>query len=130
MANDTLSAALEYFTNKLLVDSEKVKMSMDDILGYDDIKMEIEDTILFPKKMSCVFPKIKPILSLILFGPPGCGKTIFCEALAYALDFQMMIISGADIQDKHLGANVIRMKAAFEVAMRVGNCMIFFGTKF
>lgn len=102
-------------------------MGFQDIFGYENIKNEIEDSLLFPRELRTVFPNQRLINSTLFFGAPGLGKTIFCEALAVALNYDFLSVSASDILDSHVGVNVANMKGVFEAAKERGNCLVSFG---
>lgn len=120
--------AKKVFMKKMEEDTAKPKLKLNELYGYEGIKKEIEDVLLFPREMRTVISIQRIINSTLFFGAPGCGKTVFAEALAVALDYDFLSISASDILDSRVGVNVANLKAIFEVAKLRGHCVLFFGT--
>ena len=94
-------------------------ISWDDIVDLEEAKRAIKEAILYPVRRPDLFPHGWP-RGILLFGPPGCGKTLLACATAHEIDAEFMEISGADIMSKWLGEaekNVARLfKRAREIA--------------
>ena len=90
-----------------------------DIVDLEEAKRAIKEAIIYPVMRPDLFPHGWP-RGILLFGPPGCGKTLLACATAHEIDAEFMEISGADIMSKWLGEaekNVARLfKRAREVA--------------
>jgi len=67
---------------KLQTDSHK-KVTFDDVAGVDEVKEELEEVVAFlkePRKFSALGARIPK--GVLLYGPPGCGKTLLARAVA------------------------------------------------
>lgn len=68
-----------------LVDPESIEVSWDDIAGLDDVIRQIRGVVIRPLKSSCPSAGsdlIEPPKGVLLYGPPGCGKTMIAKATA------------------------------------------------
>ncbi len=81
---------------------EKPKISMEDVVGLEDAKRAIEEAIVFPTKRPDLFPLGWP-RGILLFGPPGCGKTLLAAAVANEIEGEFIYIDAASIMSKWLG---------------------------
>lgn len=77
-------------------------VSWDDIVGLEEAKRAIKEAIIYPIMRPDLFPLGWP-RGILLFGPPGCGKTLLASAVAYEVDAEFIEVSGADVMSKWLG---------------------------
>ena len=68
-----------------MVMKEKPNVRWDDVVGVDDAKNALRESIVYPTKRPDLFPLGWP-RGILLYGPPGCGKTILAAATANELD--------------------------------------------
>ncbi|HIE18830.1 TPA: AAA family ATPase [Candidatus Bathyarchaeota archaeon] len=91
----------------------------DEIVGLEDAKRAIKQTVVYPSLRPDLFPLGWP-RGILLFGPPGCGKTLLAAAVANEINATFILIDAASIMSKWLGEaerNVARVfKAARERA--------------
>jgi len=91
----------------------------DEIVGLEDAKKAIKQTVVYPSLRPDLFPLGWP-RGILLFGPPGCGKTLLAAAVANEIKATFISIDAASIMSKWLGEaerNVARIfKAARERA--------------
>ncbi|MDO8553493.1 MAG: AAA family ATPase [Candidatus Micrarchaeota archaeon] len=79
-----------------------------DVGGYEDVKTELKDSILLPlenKELSYAYG-IKPPAGILLFGPPGTGKTMLMRALAKELKYGFYYIKSSDILSQWYGESL------------------------
>ena len=81
---------------------EKPKVSWDDIVNIEEAKKAIKESIVFPTKRPDLFPLGWP-KGILLFGPPGCGKTLLAAASASELEARFYSVDTANIMSKWLG---------------------------
>jgi SpoVK/Ycf46/Vps4 family AAA+-type ATPase len=111
--------------------AEATGVTWDDICGQDDakkkLKSALEDAMLFPEHYS--FFKKKPPAGVLLFGPPGCSKTMFAKALYTSLvemckkkgvgaEGGFILISGPELLDKYLGVPEAKVRHIFAKARK------------
>jgi len=82
--------------------SEKPNVSWDDIVNIEEAKKAIRESIVFPTRRPDLFPLGWP-RGILLFGPPGCGKTLLAAAVAAELDASFYVLDAASIMSKWLG---------------------------
>ncbi len=108
-----------------LGDAEK---SLDDLGGYEDVKQELRDSILMPleKKEIAFTYGIKPASGILLFGPPGTGKTMLMRALANELKFGFYYIKSSDILSQWYGESEKNLVEIFRLAREKAPSILFF----
>jgi SpoVK/Ycf46/Vps4 family AAA+-type ATPase len=112
-----------------MVMKEKPDVKWLDVVGVDDAKNALRESIVYPTKRSDLFPLGWP-RGILLYGPPGCGKTILAAATANELDGYFINVDGSSMMSKWLGEaekNVSRLfKMAHSYAEREGKPVILF----
>ena len=96
---------------------EKPNVRWSDIIGLEGAKKAIEDSIVFPYRRSDLFPLGWP-RGILLFGPPGCGKTLLAAATAYEIEAAFYNVDAAAIMSKWLGESEKNVANLFESARR------------
>ncbi|KAJ7126897.1 P-loop containing nucleoside triphosphate hydrolase protein, partial [Mycena epipterygia] len=97
------------------------------------VKPEITDTlrtavsypILFPEAYTTGILAHESMGGVLLFGPPGTGKTMTCRALAKECGARMLQLQASTIQHCHVGETEKLISAAFSLARRLGPCVMF-----
>jgi SpoVK/Ycf46/Vps4 family AAA+-type ATPase len=81
---------------------EKPNVRWDDIAGLENAKRALQEAIVYPHKRPELFPLGWPA-NILLFGPPGCGKTLLASAAATELDATFLCVSAPVILSRYLG---------------------------
>jgi SpoVK/Ycf46/Vps4 family AAA+-type ATPase len=104
------------------------KITWDSIGGYEDIKREIREYIEFPLKHRDLAKKygIRLPKGVLLFGPPGCGKTLMMKALANEARINFLYVNVSDIMSKWYGESEARLRELFNNARKNAPCILFF----
>jgi SpoVK/Ycf46/Vps4 family AAA+-type ATPase len=113
--------------NELVV-KEKPNVHWDDVIGLDDAKRAIRESIVFPFERPDLFPLGWP-RGMLLYGPPGCGKTILAAATAAEINGYFISIDAASIMSKWLGEaekNVSKLFAEARKLLEKGDPVIIF----
>jgi|GEM_PF-1228841 len=102
--------------------------TLDDVAGLEAVKEQIRINVLLPLKDPELFYHYKSEAGarIIMYGPPGCGKSFVAEAIAGELKCHYAVIVVPDILDKYVGVAPKRIKAIFEEAERYDNVLLFF----
>lgn len=85
-----------------LVVTEKPQVSWGEVVGLDTAKKAVKEAIVYPVQRPDLFPLGWP-RGILLFGPPGCGKTLLAAAVATEIDANFYSIDAASIMSKWLG---------------------------
>ncbi|MCX6649845.1 MAG: AAA family ATPase [Candidatus Bathyarchaeota archaeon] len=97
--------------------SEKPNVTWGEVAGLEDAKRAIKEVIVYPVKRPDLFP-LGWSRGLLLFGPPGCGKTLLAAAVANEIEAQFIQIDPANIMSKWLGAAEQNVAKIFGSARR------------
>jgi len=79
-----------------MVMRERPDVRWNDVVGVDDAKNALRESIIYPTKRSDLFPLGWP-RGILLYGPPGCGKTILAAATANELDGYFINVDGSSM---------------------------------
>lgn len=112
------------------VEKKTIKEGWDSIAGYADVKEELRQ-VLEPYTDSRLMRKMReshidPVKGLLLFGPPGCGKTLFARALASESKMNIISVAGAQFTSKWVGESDRNLRLIFEQARMQAPCILFF----
>ncbi len=104
------------------------KISFDDIGGLDEVKSQLYESIILPLKKAKLAKKFKLSIpkGILLFGPPGCGKTLIMRALASQLKMKFIHVKCSDIMSKWYGESEQKLAKLFALARREAPCILFF----
>ena len=115
--------------NKIL--GGKVNVKWEEVIGMKDAKEEAWEIVKLLKDrnlLKAIGGKI--VKGVIMFGPPGCGKTYLAKAMATEAGFPFMSAVGSDLVGIYVGEGARKMKDIFkearELAKAEGGCIIFF----
>ena len=97
---------------------EKPNVLWEEVVGLEDAKNAIEDTIVYPSQRPDLFPA-GWARGILLFGPPGCGKTLIAAATANKLNAAFYNVDAASIMSKWLGESEQNVAKLFENARLV-----------
>lgn len=100
----------------------------DDIGALRDLKSELEKLIVRPIKEPemCAKFNIKRQAGVLLYGPPGCGKTMLAKAVANACKANFIYVKGPELLSKYVGDSEKAVRGLFERARLSSPCLIFF----
>jgi transitional endoplasmic reticulum ATPase len=99
-----------------------------DIGGLDDLKQELREAVEWPLKTPEVFTRlgIRPPKGIMLYGPPGCGKTLLARAVATESEANFITIKGPEVFSKWVGESEKAIREVFRKARMASPTVIFF----
>jgi len=100
----------------------------DDIGGLLDVKQELIEAVEWPLKKPEVFGRIgvQPPRGILLFGPPGCGKTMLARAISTESEANFISIKGPEIFSKWVGESEKAIREVFRKGRTAAPSIIFF----
>ena len=98
-----------------LILKEKPNLSWKEVIGLDDAKSALRESIVYPTKRADLFPLGWP-RGLLFYGPPGCGKTILAAATASEIDGYFVNVDAASMMSKWLGEAEKNVSKLFKMA--------------
>jgi AAA+ superfamily predicted ATPase len=108
-------------------DAERPGFRLADVAGLAEVKARLEAAFLAPMGN----PELRKLYGkslrggLLLYGPPGCGKTFVARAVAGELGARFMAVSFADVVDMYIGSSERNIQEMFAVARRNAPCVLF-----
>jgi len=111
---------------EVMVEVPKVRWK--DIGGLEDVKQAIREAIEWPMKYPELFREagIEPPKGVLLYGPPGCGKTLLAKAVATETGANFIPVRGPEILSKWVGESEKAIRKIFHRARMVAPAVIFF----
>ncbi len=99
-----------------------------DVGGLDEVKKQIHKRIILPFQKPSLFLKFRKRVGggVLLYGPPGCGKTMLARATAGECHAQFLSVSISDILDMYIGESERKLHAIFEKARSRTPAVLFF----
>jgi transitional endoplasmic reticulum ATPase len=100
----------------------------DDIGGLEDVKQHLKESVEWPLKNPEMFTRlgIKPPKGVLLYGPPGCGKTLLARAVATESEANFISIKGPEVFSKWVGESEKAIREVFRKARMAAPAVIFF----
>ncbi len=103
-----------------LILEEKPEVNWTEVVGLGQAKKAVKEAIVYPVQRPDLFPLGWP-RGILLFGPPGCGKTLLAAAVATEIDATFMSVDAASIMSKWLGEGERNVARMFESARKSAN---------
>jgi AAA+ superfamily predicted ATPase len=110
-----------------LIEPERPRVTLADVGGLDDVKARLDAAFLAPLRN----PELRAYYGkslrggLLLYGPPGCGKTFLARAVAGELGANFFTVGLNDVLDMWLGESERKLHDAFAAARRAAPCVLF-----
>jgi ATP-dependent 26S proteasome regulatory subunit len=112
---------------RLLVPAQP-PVTFDDVGGLGEIKAQIEKRIILPFQKPSLFAKFKKKAGggILLYGPPGCGKTLLARATAGQCKATFLNVAIDDVLDMYIGESERKLHALFDKARATTPAVMFF----
>jgi transitional endoplasmic reticulum ATPase len=99
-----------------------------DIGGLDEVKQELKEAVEWPLKTPEIFDRlgIRPPKGILIYGPPGCGKTLLARGVATESEANFITIKGPEVFSKWVGESEKAIREVFRKARMAAPSVIFF----
>jgi SpoVK/Ycf46/Vps4 family AAA+-type ATPase len=110
------------------IEVEAPTVRLSDVGGLEDVKRRLNTSFLGPMRNPELLAAFGKSLrgGMLLYGPPGCGKTFLARAVAGELGANFIAVGLHDVLNMWLGESQRRLHAIFEDARRSAPCVLFF----
>lgn len=107
---------------------EKPNVSWTDIGGLSYVKRELKETVQYPVNHPDKFLKFGqyPSKGVLMYGPPGCGKTLLAKAVATECNANFISIKGPELLTMYVGESESNVRQLFDKARGSAPCVLFF----
>jgi ATP-dependent 26S proteasome regulatory subunit len=111
-----------------LLHPQQADVTFADVGGLEGIKEQIERRIILPFQKPSLFAKFKKKAGggILLYGPPGCGKTLLARATAGQCKATFLNVAIEDVLDMYIGESERKLHALFEKARASAPAVMFF----
>jgi len=108
--------------------SEIPNVKWDAVGGLEKVKQILKEVIEWPLKYRSTFEQVKFAMpkGILLYGAPGCGKTLLAKAVATELGVNFIAIKGPELLSKYLGESEKGIREIFKKARMAAPCIVFF----
>eukprot|EP00210_Caulerpa_lentillifera_P004643 g4428.t1 len=111
-----------------VVPPQEVGVGFEDIGALENVKKTLHEIVMLPLQRPELFARgqlLKPAKGVLLFGPPGTGKTMLAKALAAESGANFLNMSVSSIASKWFGEGEKYVRALFSLAHKIAPCVIF-----
>jgi len=107
---------------------EVPNVTWDDVGGLEEVKRQLREAVQWPLRYPQLFEaaRLDPPKGALLFGPPGCGKTLLAKALATETGVNFISVKGPELLSMYVGESERAMRDIFHKARQAAPCIIFF----
>ncbi len=102
-------------------------LTLDDVGDMLEVKQSLTEAVLWPLRYPDSFARlgVAPPRGMLLYGPPGCGKTFLVRALAGTGQLNVISVKGAELMDKWVGESERAVRELFRRAAEAAPAMVF-----
>ncbi|CAN1137300.1 Cell division cycle protein 48 homolog [Linum perenne] len=107
---------------------EVPNVKWEDIGGLERVKSELQETVQYPVEHPEMFEKygMSPSKGVLLYGPPGCGKTLLAKAIANECQANFISVKGPELLTMWFGESEANVRELFDKARQAAPCVLFF----
>jgi hypothetical protein len=96
------------------VTASAAPIRLQDVAGYDEVKHQIDEFIIWPEKRRSVLRPASRSSGVLFFGPPGCGKSRWAKAIAGELSQEVRLLAPSDLRGPYIGWGQIMIREQFD----------------
>ncbi|XP_051119608.1 cell division cycle protein 48 homolog [Andrographis paniculata] len=130
VTNDHFHNALRASNPSVLRETvvEVPNVTWEDIGGLENVKRELQETVQYPVEHPEKFEKfgMSPSKGVLLYGPPGCGKTLLAKAIATECRTNFISVKGPELLTMWFGESEANVREIFDKARQSAPCVLFF----
>ncbi len=106
----------------------KPDLHWEDVAGLDDVKTALREAIEMPLAHPELFAEygVQPSKGVLMFGPPGCGKTFLAKVVASESKAHFLTVNGPSLLDRYVGGSEAALRDIFIRARENTPCVLFF----
>ncbi|XP_034546684.1 ATPase family protein 2 homolog [Notolabrus celidotus] len=121
-----MSAVKPSAMREVAIDVPKVRWS--DVGGMEEVKLKLKQAVEWPLRHPEAFIRmgIQPPKGVLLYGPPGCSKTMIAKALANESGLNFLAVKGPELLSKYVGESERAVREVFRKARAVAPSIVFF----
>lgn len=108
-----------------LVNASRLDADWSDIGGCESLVGELMDRVILPLKLGSSSPLLSPPKGVLLYGPPGCGKTLTAKAMAKAAGARFINLQVSGLKDMWYGETQKLAAAVFTLGRKIQPTIIF-----
>jgi transitional endoplasmic reticulum ATPase len=103
-------------------------VTWEDVGGLEDVKRQLREAVQWPLRYPHLFEsaRLDPPKGALLFGPPGCGKTLLGKAVATETGVNFISVKGPELLSMYVGESERSLREVFRKARQAAPCIIFF----
>jgi len=107
---------------------ERPEVRLSEVAGMDDVKAELDSRVIQPFQHPDVYQRFKAKVGggVLMYGPPGNGKTFIARAVAGELDAAFFLVDASQIKDKYVGETEKKLTSLFDEAHKHPKAVVFF----
>ncbi|SBT82410.1 ATPase, putative [Plasmodium ovale] len=130
ISNDIIYDSVKNIKKKMTTQNicEVPNVHLDNVGSLENIKKVLETKFILPVKYANIYKHlgINKSMGILLYGPPGCGKTMLAKAISNEMKANFIAIKGPEILNKYVGESEKKVREIFSYASIYKPCLIFF----